>query len=92
MTPELYFEVARSARVDHRCEVCRQAIVPGTNYLDVSGLTDGRWWRAALHQWCGELSRLVWEQQELGGLAFEGIALADVLELADELELLCLLP
>lgn len=45
----------RKARKQHRCEGCRQAIAPGTTYVDSRGATDGHMWQVRHHPDCSEV-------------------------------------
>jgi hypothetical protein len=40
--PEAYREEQRTARKPHRCEDCSTPITPGTRYVYISGVWDGR--------------------------------------------------
>lgn len=45
------------ARVEHRCYLCGEIIMPKEKYAKVSGIDDGEWWLTHLHLECDDATK-----------------------------------
>jgi len=74
--------IKRTARKEHRCELCYQPIRPGMTYIYRSGFYDGAAWDTKEHLECSALMQTWCEEF---GYPEDGEGPADVYEAIDDL-------
>jgi hypothetical protein len=76
--------IKRTARKEHRCDLCYQPIRPGTVYTYRSGFYDGQAWDAKEHLECHDVMQ-AWGKKY--GYPDDGEGPADIYEAIDDLEM-----
>lgn len=68
---DVYVEVGRIARKEHRCMACRERIAPGQHYTVTRSLYDGRWQNWKHCDRCLEMLNAILKQDRYGDMAVD---------------------
>ncbi len=76
LRPDVFDQVFRQARKDHKCSECSVPIKKGSHYYEVKGLWDGYWQNYKICQDCYDLADYLQKKKDFCwgfGDLFEGI-------------------